>query len=124
MKPIQWLRFGVMGGALFALDTAVFVVLVYLGWPMPLANAAGMLAGWLAGLFGHQRWTFAGASAQVTLGMALRHAMVLGVNWCLGTLVLVGLVALGWLPVWSKVLATALVTVCSFWLSRRFVFVK
>lgn len=120
----HWVRFLVVGLGVFALDASVFLLLEKAGFSIALANAAGMLLGWLAGLVLHQRWTFSDVAERLNGCMVLRHAGALVVNWALGTGLVILLVQIECPLFWAKVLATAVVTVCSFLLARYFVFVR
>src|SRR5690606_41395104 len=87
MPSSELLRFLLVGGGVFALDTGIFLLLYWLGLPSIPANAAGMLAGFLLGLVGHHYLTFRRAGSP-GLGTAPPYAGSFAFNLVLGTAVL------------------------------------
>jgi putative flippase GtrA len=114
-------RFLIVGGGLFLLDTAVFLLLFSFGMAALVANALGMLAGFICGLFAHHSVTFR-LSEPLNRYMALRYGGAFLINLVVGSLILQLGLAVGLLPVLAKVLATAVVTLNNFLLYRFWVF--
>jgi len=123
MPSSELLRFLLVGGCVFALDTGIFLLLYWLGLPSIPANAAGMLAGFLLGLVGHHYLTFRRAGSP-GLGTALRYGGSFAFNLVLGTLVLELLLSLDQSALVAKLAATAVVTVSNYLISRYFVFTQ
>src|SRR5690606_19775481 len=105
MPSSELLRFLLVGGCVFALDTGTFLLLYWLGVPSIPANAAGMLAGFLLGLVGHHYLTFRRAGSP-GLGTALRYGGSFAFNLVLGTVVLELLLSIGQSALVAKLAAT------------------
>lgn len=121
MPIAELIRFVAVGSGVFALDTGIFLLLYSLGVSSVLANAAGMLAGFLLGLVGHHYLTFR-RTGPLGLGTAVRYGGSFAFNLVLGTTVLEVLLSRGQSPLVAKLLATAVVTVSNYLISRYFVF--
>jgi|SRR5690554_1300332 len=123
MPMTEPIRFVLVGGAAFILDTGIFLLLYGLGLPSVPANAAGMLAGFLLGLVGHHYLTFR-RTGPPGLGTAVRYGGGFAFNLALGITVLELLLFSGPSPLVAKILATAVVTVSNYLISRYFVFTR
>lgn len=81
----QLLAYGVIGGAQFVADAAIYALLIsFLGWPI-FGNLASRGSAAVLGFWLNSRWTFRAAGEIKFKGRAVRYAAVWGLMTALST---------------------------------------
>lgn len=117
----QALRFGLSGAAATALHYLIMLALLLGSLPPTAATATGALAGALANYLLQYHYAFRPASRHAAT--AMKYLIAVLIAWPLNLLFFTTLYAGFALPVpLAQMLATLLLALCNYWISRRFVF--
>lgn len=117
----QALRFGLSGAAATALHYLIMLALLQGSLPPTAATATGALAGAWANYLLQYHYAFRPASRHAAT--AMKYLIVVLISWPLNLLFFTTLYSGFALPVpLAQMLATLLLALCNYWISRRFVF--
>ncbi|CAM4316124.1 GtrA family protein [Kerstersia similis] len=117
----QTVRFCLNGGIATALHYLLMLALLHTGLAPTPATATGALAGALANYLLQYRYTFHSPARHAAA--ATKYLLSVLVSWPLNLLFFVVLHTGLALPVFpAQLLATFLLAICNYWISKRFVF--
>lgn len=120
-KNSSLVRFLISGGIVFCADISVFGLLVYLDYGTALANAFGMLTGFLLGYVLHAKFSFR-VKTMRSLNQQLRYLITFLFNLGVASVLISTLAETLSNPWIAKLIAIAVVVLSNYLISRYFVF--
>lgn len=124
MNFSRFIKFLLVGGATFVADYGVFLTLVYIaGWSVFIANALGLLVGFMISFFGNRTLVFSSKDAHHSLAQQiLLYGALLVVNTLLSYLIIQGASSLGLSLQLAKLIAMAFIVGWNFVIYGRVIF--
>lgn len=117
-----FVRFLMVGGLSYLIDVGTLVGLDSgLGLPLAVATTGAYLAAFCVTFTLNRLWVFDAGDGS-SGGQVLRYFVLVGVNYVLTLVIVLGLVGLGLAPAVAKTISVAVLAVLNFFLYRSFVF--
>jgi len=118
----QVVRFLLVGGVSYVVDLGALLALPHpLGLSLPTATTGAYLVAFVFTFTLNRLWVF-GAGEQPVGGQMVRYLVLVGVNYLLTLVLVLGLVRLGVPVAVAKTVSVGLIAVLNFVAYRRFVF--
>lgn len=119
----QKFRYLTSGGLSFAIEFAIFMILVHFKTSLVLANTASFMAGLLASFFLHKLWSFAGEQQHQTKDQFVSYALLAIVNLLLSNVIIYWLVDVVSIPKQiAKILVMAIIVCWNYAILGKFIF--
>lgn len=117
-------KYFLVGGAAFVSDYSIFLLLIYVaGWSIFIANASGLLLGFMVSFFGNRTLVFGSKNAHHSLAkQILLYGVLLAVNTLLSYLIIQGASSLGLSLQWAKLIAMIFIVAWNFVIYGRVIF--
>lgn len=123
LSSSQKIRYLTTGGFSFAIEFAIFMILVHLKTSLVLANTASFLTGLLVSFFLHKLWSFAGEQQHQTKAQFVSYALLAIINLLLSNIIIYELVEVVSIPKQiAKILVMAIIVCWNYAILGKFIF--